>query len=527
MLRALPRRPPRALTSLGLALLSVPLAADTAGAGGLDYPGPGTRALGRAAAFAARGDDAMALSYNPALIGLGGRPSLLVNSHLAFFDACVQRSGTYSDNVTVRDRSRFGDSELLPGAGGYALEAFPRVCNTGPPIPAPAIVLSLPLGPRFGLGFGLLLPANTGAVQWGDRDGTVRGLRGELRPNPLRYLSLSAGGFALSPSAGVSWQATPWLRVGATLQWGIFSLDGVSYGVTTGGENPSLDGRARIRGSDRFVPAAIAGLHLKPTPALELAATLRWSDDLRGTADIDMRFGDYGSSEPGSSVPTDSRLRDLSLRFPMPWQLTAGVRYVSRQATVGEAARSRTARDALRDERWDIELDAVFERNSRVDEVVLRPPADLTLTTRQLLTDGTLLTLDVPVDNAFRVPRGWKDQLSLRLGGDYTVARGLCALRGGLSYETRGLDPALANLDFLPVQRLGLHLGGTLRLNRRIDLSLAYAHLYQERLEVPPAGSPGGARLAQMSADGSGRVINAGTFRSHWDIFSLGANYVF
>lgn len=527
MTHAHAQRPPCPAARLALPSLLALLLAQAAQAGGLDYPGPGTRALGRAAAFAARGDDPMALSYNPALIGLSGRVALLVNTHLAFFDACVQRSGTYTDNVTLRDRSRFGDSELPPGGGGYALEPFPLVCNAGPPIPAPAIVASLALGSRFGLALGLLLPATTGAVQWGSRDGTVLGRQGELRPNPLRYLALSAGGFALSPSAGLSWQATPWLRLGGTLQWSIFALDGLSYGVTTGGENPSLDGRARIRGADHFVPAVIVGAHLTPTRALELATTLRWSDDLRGSADIDMRFGDYGSSEPGSSVPTDSRLRDLSLHFPMPWQLTAGLRYVSRRARRAAKHGASAQPDALRDERWDLEFDVVFERNGRVDEVVLRPPEGLTLTTRQVLSDGTLLTLEVPVDNAFRVPRGWRDQLSLRLGGDYALARDRCALRGGVSYETRGLDPALATLDFLPVRRLGLHLGATLRLSRHIDLSAAFAHLYQEALEVPSADQPGGARLAQMSADGSGRIVNAGSFRSHWDIFSLGATYLF
>jgi hypothetical protein len=39
---------------------------EKASAGGLEYTGPGTQALGRGGAVAARADDPMVLTYNPA-----------------------------------------------------------------------------------------------------------------------------------------------------------------------------------------------------------------------------------------------------------------------------------------------------------------------------------------------------------------------------------------------------------------------------------------------------------------------------
>lgn len=506
-----------------LALASGP----TAWAGGLGYPGPGSRALGRGGAFAVRADDGMALEYNPAQIGASGRWQLLVNSHFAFYGACVQRHGTYTDNVAIRDVSRFGDSELAPGEGGYAREAYPTVCNAGVPIPEPGVVFSAAVTPRIGIAFGFLVPFATGSVRFGDDSGTVVGVNGELRPNPLRYMTLASSGFALSPSIGASWQAAPWLRLGTTVQWGIASLNVLSYGVTTGGENPSIDGRAEVTGSDLWIPAVIAGLHVTLIPGLELAFAFRWSDDLRGTATIDMRFGDFGSAEPGSTIPTDSKLTDVRMRFPLPWQLTFGVRYAARRTAGNDDRDGGAPYDPLTQDRWDIELDIVYELNDRVREVVMVPRDDATLTVRERLPDGTLSTLEVPVDSPFRVPRRWQNQLSIRVGGDYVVLPGLLALRAGLSIETRGIDPAFANVDFLPVRRLGLHLGCTMRLTEKIDLTAAYAHLFQETLDVRPAAEAGGARLRQMAADNTGRVINAGTYRTGWNIASIGATYRF
>lgn len=118
MTHAHAQRPPCPAARLALPSLLALLLAQAAQAGGLDYPGPGTRALGRAAAFAARGDDPMALSYNPALIGLSGRVALLVNTHLAFFDSCSRISPATCSSTSLRPattsgiRSRMGDSRF-------------------------------------------------------------------------------------------------------------------------------------------------------------------------------------------------------------------------------------------------------------------------------------------------------------------------------------------------------------------------------------------------------------------------------
>jgi hypothetical protein len=118
-------------------------------------------------------------------------------------------------------------------------------------------------------------------------------------------------------------------------------------------------------------------------------------------------------------------------------------------------------------------------------------------------------------------PHNWEDQLSLRLGGDYNLMPGFLAIRLGASFETRGVNPAYQGLDFYPAMRIGAHLGGTLRLGA-FDVSLAYAHLFQETIEV----SREEADFQQVAATSTplplGRVVNAGTYEVSWNIVSLG-----
>ena len=504
-----------------LAVLAIEHAAH---GGGFEYPGPGTRALGRGAAHAVGSRGPMTLIYNPALLSGAGRAQLLLNVHAAFNDACVQRSGTYTDNTTIHDRSIFGDSTASSDAGGYALEPFPEVCRQRLPGLGPALAGVVPLTRTLGIGIGLFAPVTGGESRWGPDDGTVSGVNGHRRPNPLRYAAIRSGGFMLWPSIGIGWRAQRWLRVGATLQSGLASLDVTSYAVASGGENPSLDARAQTRVSDLFIPALIIGAHASPLPGVELAASFRYADRFSGTGDVDLRFGDFGTGQPGSTVATDNKMRGARMQFSLPWQLVFGMRYVSQRRAGTQATRHK---DALGDERWDIELDLTYEFNSRVDEVVLHPPADTVLTWREVRANGQAFANQIDKVAVTRAPRGWRDQIGVRLGGDINIWPAQWALRWGLSFESRGIDPALASPDFLPARRFGLHLGTTIRLASHWEVSLAYAHLFQETITARPANQTGGAAGRQVATDGSGRVINAGRYRGRWNIISIGGNYRF
>jgi hypothetical protein len=172
------------------------------------------------------------------------------------------------------------------------------------------------------------------------------------------------------------------------------------------------------------------------------------------------------------------------------------------------------------------------------------------------------------------VQKRWRDQFSVRFGGSYNILPGLFGISAGAHYENRGVDPSYMQIDFWPVQRIGLHAGMRVRVAHSIDFLVAYAHVFQETLvvgapahenfdviglqyretktvsnidkrvgvasggvpltpreEVKPASVDGEARLTQNFAKAlpgtPPAIINAGTYRSSIDVVSASINVHF
>jgi len=192
--------------------------------------------------------------------------------------------------------------------------------------------------------------------------------------------------------------------------------------------------------------------------------------------------------------------------------------------------------DPMSNERWDIELDATYELNSRVDEFtahipdVVRPDGTMGRPDLQVANAGAPLSLPEQI----HLEHKWQDQIRLNLGGDFNVIPGLAALRAGVSFETSGIKRGFTQLDFIPGQRVGLHGGLTVRLGQ-LDISLAYAHIFQRDETV----SEGDAAVVQTVALDQGAIdsgdaaarqhtnVNAGRYTASYDIASLALNYHF
>ena len=522
----------------GLAVLGVVVAVAAAPrpveAGGFEYPAAGARALGRGGAFFARADDPMALAYNPAGLAFLSGSQLMLTANIGFFDACYDRDGTYGENLTGNDMSRFGESDF------YFASEFQEVCNEGPPSPGGAgLVFTHRLNEQLGLGFGVVAPAAAGHLVWGDvdDDGTVPypgSPTGEL-PAPSRYQLVESQLLILYPSVGVGWSPTPQMSFGATLQWGIGVFNFTNVTRATGGEGPSTDIYTELEAADFFIPRVIVSAHFVPHDNIDITLGALISDNVRGTGTLGLDYGRYGNGMDGSTQSSPNTIEDVRLDAPQPWQFHAGIRYAdritSRPRDVGAVERlSNRVEDPMSNERWDVELDFVYEVNSRVDELVVTPPADATIMATDVI-GGMPFTNTLPLPDRIGLPHNWKDQWSLRLGGDYNIIPGMAAVRLGFSYESDGVDPRYQSLDFFPTERIGVHAGLTVRLGR-IDISLAYAHLFQSDIEVAPNdGAAGGpeneAMLPQVSADGMGVIVNAGTYSSNFDVLALSANYHF
>jgi hypothetical protein len=194
-------------------------------------------------------------------------------------------------------------------------------------------------------------------------------------------------------------------------------------------------------------------------------------------------------------------------------QLSAAIRFADRvnprpEVWTGLQRWSDPMRDHMADERWDIEFDWIYYFSSFNDRQDFFFSKDQRITRVAVNDDGSLSTMagppgECPVkENAdgscpeqYFMPTklGGIDQMTMRLGGDYNVILNVLALRAGVSYEGRGAEAEYARPTAgLPFERLGVHGGFTWRIDGRTDLSFAYAHFFQETIELSVNDSEGG-----------------------------------
>jgi hypothetical protein len=245
----------------------------------------------------------------------------------------------------------------------------------------------------------------------------------------------------------------------------------------------------------------------------------------------------------------------------------------------------------MNDELWDVEIDVEYQMNSRNDMQVLTYASGRFVEFQPRMQGAApgMIAFPNPNDPTTEIEKFWKDQISIRAGSTVNVVPGLFSVSGGAHYETRGVTPEYMQIDFWPVERFGLHTGVTFRIHKAVDISISYAHIFQESITVsappqedaariyecaypsptmppmgcaaPPGqirnidrttGAPGGrgqmgteqvlneppttgahgeARLDQNLTNTSPPappwVINAGTYSSNFDILALGVNVHF
>lgn len=481
-----------------------------ASAGGLEYAGAGTLGLGRAGATGARADDPLVLMNNPAgLAELQGH-QLLLSLNLADMRMCVKPAGYYGwgayrggQPFELRDpdtgevtRYNLGVPEQVGDREqAYYEDPLDTVCGRNYPTPIPQLVWAGRVSRRLGVGFGFLFPSAQPSARWSESaDGVIHGDAGDLRPSPVRYMMLRSGNLALFPSIGAGYRVSEVLRVGLMLQWGIVSLNQTLMTATSGGTAPHHDVLTQVTGEDYFVPAATASVHLVPDDAWDFVLTYKYQDavDASGELDVTTSLFSPQSDIPTSGVPYTQK--DLVIRHiqqEMPDKLLFAMRYSDRLAPrptgTGLSPQDPATfviHDPLQDERWDLELDVEYFFTSENDKTVVvpKPGQFVEFKSRQ----GDLIAAQDTEIPRTQVVRNWRDQWSLRLGGSYHVLPGRFGVSAGVHYETRAVDPTYMSIDFWPLQRLGLHSGLIFRLWSRIDITLSYAHIFQETLVVAP-----------------------------------------
>ncbi len=545
-------------------------------AGGFEHGAAGTRALGRGGAYAARSDDPMAMMYDPANLAALSGMQLTLNANIDFYSSCFQRTGrpgAYLDSAaaaggrapdsgasggtygSVDVPSRFGNSFDAPVQGSVADEqgridageGHPSVCNSGPPGVIPELLFTWRIRKDLGIGIGLLADNAAGNTRFGRAsDGTVAydgpgSVDGRI-PSPGRYNLIEQKLVIAFPSISVGYAIHPRLRVGVTFGSGFGIFDFTSMTRGSRGEEYGQDIYTKLHAVDAFIPRVTVSIHAVPIDSLDIVGSFRWTDDVRATGNVNLEGTFYDDTFNATELHRTGGIRRVSgatLEAPQPWSATVGIRYADRIAPRPEdpSAVSRLSgriEDPMSNERWDIEFDATYEMNSRVDQFTVTIPdlpgmpgirPDL-----QVANAGTPL----PLPNNSYLEHQWQDQLRLSLGGDYNVIPGLAALRAGVSYETSGLKRGYTQLDFIPGERLGLYGGLTVRIGR-VDVSLAYSHIFQRSETVSEADASVVQTVALDQAaidsgDASARQhtnVNAGRYTASYNIASLAVNYHF
>lgn len=502
-------------------------------AGGSEFPADGTKGLGRGGARAARADDPVIMTRNPAGLALLWDDQAMAGIHVGLVDACFHPTGGFAWGLQSMGRSAYdlGQGPVYPFAGpgdtyldgrpidGFANEPYPEVCYQGPTPLLPFVALSNKLSDDLGVGLGFFPPDSASLFQWGNRDGTVDTPKGR-RPNPLRYLRSHQNVSYFSALGAAGYRLNPWLSIGAGFQWSLLVYETTTWTTPVSALDPESDVRGDLFGRDLFIPGLIASVHVKPIEALDVVVGFKWADRIQSNAKLDVTTGAFGTGgvfqfnrastgqvvTVGSSIPTTTENLRGAVSSPPIWvpQLTVGVRYADLfgpRATDPTAARKAAGprvNDQMATERWDLEVDFIYYINSVYDQAQF--------TTRdaqlQLITvdpSGAMGSLPAsPGDCVQRDPTtkncvgnrvvktayNGKDQFTVRVGGDYNVLPGILALRAGVSYETRGQDPSDLNVMNYMLSRSGIHAGATLRVADKTDITIGYAHFIHENIRL-------------------------------------------
>ncbi len=376
-------------------------------------------------------------------------------------------------------------------------------------------------------------------------------------PTPTRYLLVEQDPFAIPLTLGVGYRPLSWLAVGAAFTYQAVFFKSVVYATQTANSIPELDMRVENELNDWFVPVINASVAITPMQGLDLMAYYKWQDKIAGETKTTITDGAYTIGGQAGRLPVTTVIEageGLETEVPQPWEVGAGLRFALSRSGFSTTAEPDTRLDPMLSEVFDIEFNYVLEHNSSVDQLTLRSIENPFKVFQGYDADGdpdrdgsvdpldpNCSTLPGPPTNIsgctselrflkqMNIRRNWKNQHVFRVGGDYNVIPGILALRAGWNLETRGVDPAFQGVDAFPSRRMGVHGGLTWRI-RSIDISLAYAHLFQETIQVVHRDAvdaqgnalPDRAGVKSSALDSSSLEVNAGTYRVSWDVFSIG-----
>jgi long-chain fatty acid transport protein len=502
--------------------------AGVASANGFEFPSNGTEQFGRGSAWLARATDPLATFYNPAALARNGN-GVSITANVIWQKACFDRS--FKDPAT---------GQVGPVTVG-GKQTYGQVCNDAGAFPNPQVAFQYRLSEKLGIGVAILGPSAAGKGHYSDTaSNTSTGLTtaGQAKDGPSgsRYIVTDLNSLIIWPQIGIGYEVAKNLRVGASFIWGIASIDfqNVSLGLNAGqdvnkngmlNESASQDLAAKVTAKDWFIPGFTASVLYSLDDSIDVAGWFHWSDAVHAKGEAAITSFVYNNQLQHEANPnTDKTPKgQATVDVPQPWDAKIGVRYhVARPASPdAQAPGAYHVMDPLRDELFDIEIDGEYSHDSQFDNLGVHfGGADTPITPGG--APGPLA--NVPRDAT--IPHNWKNAYGVRVGGDYNVIPSRLAVRAGGWYQSSSIDPKYMHLDFISPQRIGVMVGGTVRL-ASFDVQFGYGHIFAQTIDN---GGDGGIKALSGQADSSPPnrstyAVNGGKITSSTNIVSLGVVY--
>ena len=472
-----------------VASASLSLAAHPALAGGFEVPDNGAQSVGRGNAFTAKADDLTALAHNPGALTKSKGVNVLYSHNVVHAPQTFTRSpttmpykplpklpdGSTADPLATSSNQTpwFALGGMLVGSYDFGLEDWTFAAGVYGPSAAGHQEWDVNGGQRWMLTkMDALMVFYSLAAAYGKKDIFGVGVTGQIVSQPSTSLSLVVDGDNGS-------QLAPYYK-GAEIE-------------------------STLKLSAPPVFSAIVGGWWRPTPSVEIGASGRVIPvSLDGKGDFTIATTPTGAAFTAQQLTVAGS--SAALQLVLPQTAHVGVRYRGLDHVGGPEGATPTEV-----ERWDIELDVVWEGWSRLKDFNVNLEGEIQLFAKANAQDVV-------------VAKRWKDTLSARLGGSYNLANAPLGFSAGTFYETGAVPQNYQNLDFPSYDRLGVSAGVHGKV-WKVDWNVAYSHIFQGDQVVTEAN----AKVFQQrpvapcptGCQGyDGVPANAGTFTSSFDILS-------
>lgn len=278
------------------------------------------------------------------------------------------------------------------------------------------------------------------------------------------------------------------------------------------------------------------GIVYDPIPELSIGLSYRpgFTTKLKGAFSFEPRSPLMAMPGVEVNVLNDSAI----MHMKMPHIIRGGINYRHLDETGFEV--------------WDLELAATYEMWSAVKTLKTETPGPISIKTPLGVLERTVSDVDMPFN--------FTNTIALSLGGDYNGWRDRSTgagpvIRGGLLWESNGVEKQYSNGFFMPFGKLALSAGFSYYFDRgdnhllAIDVGAMYMHTFRREVHDgafpilnplwmcnpavhEPGSEPDPAIMAACAEDAAAgndpfHAVNNGVYTNETLVFSAGVTYEF